>query len=68
MSIEQFETLSLFVCVGGLILYMFYIMYKLAKESKAGKFGTFAIFGTLGLGIFGFVFKEILTLVIGHGG
>ncbi|OUS06075.1 hypothetical protein A9Q81_04335 [Gammaproteobacteria bacterium 42_54_T18] len=64
MSIEQFETISLYVCVGGLVLYMFYIMYRLAKDSKAGKIGTIAIFGTLGLGVMGFVFKEILTIVL----
>ena len=64
ISIEQFETISLYVCVGGLILYMFYIMYRLAKDSKAGKIGTIAIFGTLGLGVMGFVFKEILTVVL----
>mgnify|MGYP000381748016 FL=1 len=64
ISIEQFETISLYVCVGGLILYMFYIMYRLAKDSKAGRIGTIAIFGTLGLGVMGFVFKEILTIVL----
>lgn len=64
MTVEQFETLSLYVCVGGLVLYMFYIMYKLAKESKAGKWGTFAIFLTLGLGVIGFVAKEIITLFL----
>ena len=64
ISIEQFETISLYFCVGGLILYMFYIMYRLAKDSKAGKIGTIAIFGTLGLGVMGFVFKEILTVVL----
>ena len=64
ISIEQFETISLYVCVGGLILYMFYIMYRLAKDSKAGKIGTIAIFGTLGFGVMGFVFKEILTIVL----
>ena len=64
ISIEQFETISLYVCVGGLILYTFYIMYRLAKDSKAGKVGTIAIFGTLGLGVMGFVFKEILTIVL----
>lgn len=61
MSIEQFETISLSVCLTGLLLYMFFIMYKLAKESKAGKFGTFAIFLTLGLGMFGFIIKQVLT-------
>ena len=43
---------------------MFFIMYKLAAESKAGKLGTFAIFLTLGLGVFGFIAKEVLTIVI----
>ncbi|MDV7401700.1 DUF2788 domain-containing protein [Arthrospira platensis SPKY1] len=64
MAVEQFETISLYLCVSGLIAYMFFIMYKLATESKAGKLGTIAIFVTLGLGIFGFVAKEVLTLVI----
>lgn len=64
ITVEQFETISLYVCVGGLILYMFYIMYRLAKDSKAGKMGTIAIFGTLGLGVIGFVAKEILTIVL----
>ncbi|MEZ5511160.1 MAG: DUF2788 domain-containing protein [Gammaproteobacteria bacterium] len=64
MAVEQFETISLYLCVSGLIAYMFFIMYKLAVESKAGKLGTIAIFVTLGLGIFGFVAKEVITLVI----
>ena len=64
ISIEQFETISLYVCVGGLILYMFYIMYRLAKDSNAGKMGTIVIFGTLGFGVLGFVIKEILTVVL----
>ena len=64
MAVEQFETVSLYLCVSGLIAYMLFIMYKLAVESKAGKIGTIAIFLTLGLGIFGFVAKEVLTIVI----
>lgn len=64
MDVQQFETISLYVCVSGLILYMLYIMFKLAQESNAGKMGTAAIFGCLGLGILGFVIKEVLTVVI----
>ncbi|MDX1692758.1 MAG: DUF2788 domain-containing protein [Ketobacteraceae bacterium] len=64
MDLQQFETISLYVCVSGLILYMLYIMFKLAQESQAGKMGTAAIFGTLGLGILGFIVKEVLTVVI----
>jgi hypothetical protein len=64
MSVEQFEMVSLYICVSGLIAYMFFIMYRLASESQAGKLGTFAIFLTLGLGVFGFIAKEVLTVVI----
>ncbi len=64
MTIEQFESLSLFIGVGSLIAYMFFIMFKLAQESQAGKFGTFVIIGCLGLGIFGFLAKEVITVVM----
>jgi len=61
VSIEEFESISITLGVGGLILYMMFIMYKLGKESKAGKFGMFIIFLALGLGIFGFVAKTIIV-------
>ena len=64
MTTEQFETLSLYVCVGGLILYMFFIMWRLAKDSEAGKFGTLMIFVVLGLGVLGFIIKEVLVLTL----
>ena len=64
MSIETFESLSLTIGVGGLVLYMIYIMYKLAQESGAGRFGTAMIFMTLGLGIVGFAAKSVIQLVI----
>lgn len=61
MSIEEFESISITVGVGGLILYMIFIMYKLGQESKAGKFGMFIIFLALGLGIFGFIAKTVIV-------
>ena len=64
MTVEQFESVSLYLGVGGLVLYCVFIMYKLAKESNAGKFGTFIIFLVLGLGIFAFVAKEIVVLFL----
>ena len=64
MSIETFESLSLTIGVGGLVLYMIYIMYILAQESGAGRFGTAMIFMTLGLGIVGFAAKSVIQLVI----
>ena len=66
MSIEVFEKWSLFICVGGLIAYMFFIVWDLAKKSKAGKFGTFIMFIGLGLGLAGFVVKGIMMLVSGE--
>lgn len=65
MDIELFEEISLTLCVGGLCLYMLYIIYKLAEESKAGKFGSLILFGGLGLGIFGFAVKKVISMVLG---
>lgn len=64
MNIEQFESVSLTLGIGGLVLYMVYIMYKLAQESGAGRFGSLMIFLTLGLGIVGFAAKSMIQLVI----
>lgn len=64
MSVGQFEELSLFLGVGGLILYMIFIMYKLAEESGAGRFGALMIFLSLGLGIVGFAVKSVIQMVI----
>jgi hypothetical protein len=64
MSVEQFETISLNLGVGGLVLYMLYIMYRLARESNAGRFGTLVIFLSLGLGIAGFAVKSVIQMVI----
>lgn len=64
MSIETFESLSLTLGIGGLVLYMIYVMYKLAQESGAGRFGTVMIFMTLGLGIIGFASKSLIQVFI----
>lgn len=64
MSIEQFETWSLYICVGGLMAFMVFIVWDLAKKSKAGKFGTFILFLVLGLCMLGFIIKSILVYVL----
>ena len=64
MSVQQFEEISLFLGVGGLVLYMMFVMYKLAEESGAGRFGTLMIFLSLGLGIVGFAAKSVIQLVM----
>lgn len=65
MTIEQFETLSLYLGIGGLIAFMCFIIWDLAKESKAGRFGTFMLFIVLGLCLLGFIIKTVLVEVIG---
>ena len=59
MSVEQFETWSLYICVLGLVGFMFFIIWDLAKKSKAGKLGTLVLFGVLGMAILVFVIKEV---------
>lgn len=55
MTLEQFESWAMYICGGGLIIFMFFIVWDLAKKSKAGKFGTFILFGVLGFAIMVFL-------------
>lgn len=64
MTVEQFETWSLYICVIGLVFFMFFIIWDLAKKSNAGKFGTVVLFGVLGLAIMVFVIKEIAVHIL----
>lgn len=64
MTIEQFESWSLVLGIGGLILFMLFIVWDLAKSSKAGRFGTFILFLALALGLAGFLIKTILVEII----
>ena len=65
MTFDQFESLSMYVFGGGLIIFMFFIVWDLAKKSKAGKLGTFVLFGVLGFAIMVFVIKEIFVHILG---
>lgn len=60
MSIEQFESWSLFIGIGGLIAWMLLIIWKMGQESQAGKYGFFVLFLVLGLGLVGFIAKTVL--------
>ncbi len=64
MSIELFESISLYVLVSALIVYMGYIVWDLARRSNAGKFGTAVLFFALGLGVFGFIAKTVIVEVM----
>lgn len=61
MSEEQFTNISMAVCLTGLIIFMGFIIWDLGKQSQAGKLGTAILFLVLGLGVTGFVFKNILV-------
>ena len=64
MSFEQFESLALYLGIGGLIAFMAFIVWDLAKESKAGRFGTLVLFMALALGLLGFIIKAVLVQFI----
>lgn len=61
MDIATFESWSLTIGIGGLILYMLFIIYRLGVESRAGKYGYFVLFFALGLGFVGFVAKSVIV-------
>ena len=60
MDEATFASWSLKICLSGLILLLAFIVYDLGKKSQAGKFGMFVLFLVLGLGVLGFLGKEIL--------
>ena len=66
MTLEQFESWSLTLGVGGLIAWMLLIIWKMGRESKAGKWGYFVLFLALGLGFVGFLAKTILVELLGY--
>lgn len=61
MNEEQFAAIAMKVCLTILIIFLGFIIWHLGKESKAGKFGTAILFLVLGLGIAGFLFKNVLV-------
>lgn len=61
---QTFETWITPIMIGGLILFMCFIIWDLAKRSDAGHFGTLMLFFVLGAGMFGYVIKVIITLII----
>lgn len=60
MDEAVFADWALKICLTGLIIFLGFIVWNLGKESKAGKFGIAILFLVLGLGVIGFVFKELL--------
>lgn len=60
MDEAVFSEWALKICLSILIIFLGFIVWNLGKESRAGKFGTFILFLVLGLGVFGFIFKNVL--------
>ncbi len=54
--------------VGALILFMIFIVWDLARRSNAGRFGTFILYIGLGLGIFGFLMKFVISYLMESAG
>lgn len=61
MSEAEFAKWALRICLTGLVIFLGFIIYNLGKESKVGKLGMFILFLVLGLGIAGFLFKNVLV-------
>jgi uncharacterized membrane protein YwaF len=66
MSEQQFTNLSMAVCLSVLVVFMGFIIWDLGKKSGAGRFGTAMLFLVLGLGVFGFVAKDLLIEYLMH--
>lgn len=61
MTEAQFSTYGMYICLTILIIFLGFIVWDLGKKSGAGKFGTFILFLVLGLGVFGFLMKNVLV-------
>ena len=64
MSPEKFEELMMTAMIAGLVAFMAFIVWDLAKKSKAGRLGTAILFLGLGLCLFAFLAKPIITYII----
>lgn len=60
MDEAVFSAWAMRICLTVLVIFLGFIVWNLGKESKAGKFGMIMLFLVLGLGVFGFLFKELL--------
>lgn len=60
MSEAQFAEWSLKIGLSVLIIFLGFIVWDLGKKSQAGRFGMFVLFLVLGLGVLGFIFKNVL--------
>lgn len=61
MTEAQFAAIALPVCLTGLVIFLGFIIWDLGKQSKAGRLGMFMLFLVLGLGVLGFILKNVIV-------
>lgn len=66
MTEEQFAHYGVTIGLALFILFMLFIIWDLARKSKAGRFGTFVLFFVLSFGMFGFIVKTVLQMLLEH--
>lgn len=64
MSEAEFSDWAMKICLSILIVFLVFIIWNLGKESKGGKLGMIILFFVLGLGIAGFLMKEVLIRLL----
>lgn len=64
MTVAEFEQWSLTFGLIGLMGFMFFIVYDLAKQANAGKWAYITLFLVLGLGMAGFIIKEVIIFMM----
>ncbi len=61
MTEAQFSAIALPVCLTVLVVFLGFIIWDLGKKSKSGRFGMFMLFLVLGLGVLGFILKNVIV-------
>ncbi|MBH5329392.1 DUF2788 domain-containing protein [Eikenella sp. S3360] len=64
MTEAEFSAWSMKIGLSVLVLFIGFIIWDLGKKSGASKFGMAVLFFVLGLGVMGFLLKEVLVNLV----
>ncbi|OAM26669.1 MULTISPECIES: DUF2788 domain-containing protein [Eikenella] len=64
MTEAEFSAWSMKIGLSVLIVFIGFIIWDLGKKSGASKFGMAVLFFVLGLGVMGFLLKEVLVNLV----
>lgn len=64
MTEAQLSAWGMKIGLSVLVIFIGFIIWDLGKKSGASKFGMVVLFFVLGLGVMGFLMKEVLVNVI----